>query len=267
MKIAKINQVVRIAYPLDKLNYKLFQGLEGGKWLVKVEKYNSPEEITVDLTLDLQDYPTLNFYDKRVYLAICALYDAGNEYMTAGMIYRTMGGKGYPNQKKFESIKQSIIKMAMIFLTIDNTREADKYKYPNFRVIGAHMLACEYKQETEINSGKTDYCLHLLSKPILMRYAEEHKQVTTYTPEQFCLPLSMTETNIALDDYFRNRIARASGKTLKILHTSLYEYCHFDTKSQKQDARAKFPDFLDFYVKNGLAKGYSLESDAILISL
>ena len=267
MNISQVKSVTTTIYPLDKLNYKLWQGLKGGKWLVKVEKYNSPEEILVDLNLDLKNYPSLNFYDKRVYLAICALYDAGNEYMSAGMIYRAMGGKGYPNQKKFESIKQSIIKMATIFISIDNTKEADKYKYPHFREIGANMLACEYTQDTEVNSGKTDYCLHLLSKPVLMRYAEEHKQITTYTLEQFQLPLSMTEINCALDDYFRTRIARASGKTLKILHTSLYEYCHLDTKSKKQDARAKFPAFLDFYIKTGLTKNYSLEDDALIIYL
>ena len=148
----------------------------------------------------------------------------------------------------------------------DNAEEANKYNYPRFREVGANLLSCEYEQETEVNGGKSDYCLQILKKPLLMRYSEEHKQLTTYTLEQFQCPLSMTEINCAIDDYFRYRIARTSGKTLKILHTSLYKYCHFDRKMAYK-ARERFPDFLDFYVKVGLIHGYSLETDAISINL
>ena len=259
-------KVKNIVYPLDKLNKSIWSGLESETYSVKVEKQGSREEVLVTLALRFHGEP-LNAFDKRVYLAICALYNAGNEYMSAGMIYRTMGGNGRPNTKKFEKIKQSIIKMAMVHISIDNAEEANKYNYPRFREIGANLLACEYESETEIKTRKTEYCLHLLSKSLLMRYAEEHKQLTTYTPEQFQCPLSMTEINCAIDDYLRYRIARASGKTLKILHTSLYKYCHLDTKSKKQDARGKFTTFLDSYVKNGLIHGYSLETDAISINL
>ena len=258
-------KVKNIVYPLDKLNKSIWSGLESETYSVKVEKQGSREEVLVTLALRFHGEP-LNAFDKRVYLAICALYNAGNEYMSAGMIYRTMGGNGYPNQKKFESIKQSIEKMAVVRISIDNEQEASKYNYPRFREIGENLLPCGYEQETEVKGGKSDYCLQVLKKPLLMRYAEEHKQVTTYTPEQFQCPLSMTEMNCAIDDYLRYRIARASGKTLKILHTSLYKYCHFDRKMAYK-ARERFPDFLDFYVKVGLIHGYSLETDAISINL
>lgn len=254
-----------VVYPLDKLNKSIWSGLESNTYSVKVEKQGSREEVLVTLALRFHGEP-LNAFDKRVYLAIYALYNAGNEYMSAGMIFRTMGGKGYPRTEKFEKIKQSIIKMAMVHISIDNAEEASKYNYPRFREVGANLLACEYESETEIKTRKTEYCLHLLSKPLLMRYAEEHKQLTTYTPEQFQCPLSMTEPNCAIDDYFRYRIARTSGKTLKVLHTSLYKYCHFDRKMAYK-ARERFPDFLNFYVKVGLIQSYSLETDAISINL
>lgn len=259
-------KVESIIYPVDKLNYKVWQELESNTYSVKVEKQGSREEVLVTLAIRFHGEP-LNAFDKRVYLAVCALYDAGNEYMSAGMIYRTMGGNGYPSQKKFESIKQSIEKMAVVRVSIDNEQEANKYNYPRFREIGENLLPCGYEQETEVKGGKSNYCLQVLKKPLLMRYAEEHKQVTTYTPEQFQCPLSITEINCAMDDYFRYRIARTSGKTLKVLHTSLYKYCYFDTKSKKQDARGKFTTFLEFYVKKGLIQSYSLETDAISISL
>ena len=255
----------RVIYPVDKLNYKIWQGLESNTYSVKVEKQGSREEVLVTLALRFHG-ESLNAFDKRVYLAVCALYDAGNEYMSAGMIYRTMGGNGYPNKKKFESIKQSIIKMAMVHISIDNEQEANKYKYPRFREIGENLLPCGYEQETEVKGGKSNYCLQVLKKPLLMRYAEEHKQVTTYAPEQFQCPLSMTEINCAIDDYFRYRIARASGNTLKINYKSLYEYGHFD-RNDRRRTKERLSDFLDSYVKKGLIHSYSLGSDAISISL
>lgn len=265
MKVSP-KKVEHIAYPLDKLNKSIWSGLESDTYSVKVEKQGSREEVLVTLALRFHGEP-MNAFDKRVYLAICALYDAGNEYMSAGMIYRTMGGNCRPNTKKLEKIKQSIEKMAVVRISIDNAEEASKYKYPRFREVGANLLACEYEQETEIRGGKSDYCLHLLSKPLLMRYAEEHKQLTTYTPEQFQCPLSITEMNCAIDDYFHYRIARASGKTAKIKLETLFEYCNITTRKARHDAREKLTAFLDFYVKNGLIHGYSLETDAISISL
>jgi hypothetical protein len=255
-----------VVYPLDKLNKSIWHGLKSETYSVKVEKQGSREEILVTLALRFHGEP-LNAFDKRVYLAICALYNAGNEYMSAGMIYRTMGGNGRPNTKKFEKIKQSIIKMAMVHISIDNAEEANKYKYPRFREVGANLLTCEYESETEIKTRKTEYCLHLLSKPLLMRYAEEHKQVTTYTLEQFQMPLSMTELNCAMDDYFRHRIARASGNTLKIKYKSLLEHCYLTDKYARRKAKEKIPVFLDFYVKLGLIHGYSLETTEISINL
>jgi hypothetical protein len=259
-------KVERIVYPLDKLNKSIWSGLKSETYSVKVEKQGSREEVLVTLALRFHGEP-LNAFDKRVYLAICALYDAGNEYMSAGMIYRTMGGNGRPNTKKFEKIKQSIIKMAMVYISIDNTEEASKYKYPRFREVGANLITCEYEQETEVKGGKSDYCLQILKKPLLMRYAEEHKQITTYTPEQFQLPLSITELNCAIDDYFLHRIARKSGNTLKIKYKSLLEYCHLTDKYARRQAKEKIPVFLDFYVKIGLIHSYSSENDGILIQL
>ena len=89
-----------------------------------------------------------------------------------------------------------------------------------------------------------------------MRYAEEHKQVTTYTPEQFQMPLSMTEMNCAIDDYLRYRIARASGNSVKIRLETLFEYCNFTDKHDRYYAKQRFDTFLKFYAEVKLIQNY-----------
>ena len=82
--------VEKIIYPLDKLNFNLWQGLESRKYNVGVQKQGSKEKINVYFTPKFFGEP-MTAFDKRVYLAVCALYEAGNERITAGMIYRAMG--------------------------------------------------------------------------------------------------------------------------------------------------------------------------------
>ena len=247
-----------IVYPLDKLNFNLWQGLESKKYNVSVEKQGSKEEIKVYFTPKFSGEP-MNAYDKRVYLAVCALYEAGNERITAGMIYRAMGGKGYKGLEKYEKLKQSIEKMAVVRISIDNEQEAIKYKYRSFSVTNDYLLNCSSVEKIELKGGKSDYSIHIFEKPVLMRYAEEHKQVTTYTPEQFQMPLSMTEMNCAIDDYFRYRIARASGKTVKIKLETLFKYCNIRTKNDRRYAKQRFDMFLKFYAEVKLIQTYTIE--------
>ena len=263
--------VEKIIYPLDKLNFHLWQGLESKRWNVGVKKQGSKEEVNVIFEPIFSGKP-MNAYDKRVNTSAFALYNAGNEYMTAGQIYRTMGGEGYPNQKKYEKLKQSIEKMAIVRININNEQEAIKYKYPTFQRYGANLLACSYEETIELNSGKSNYCLHMLEIPPLMKYAIVHTQVTTYTPEQFQMPLSMTEMNCAIDDYFRYRIARASGSTVKILLKTLFEYCNISTRNDRYYAKQRFDKFLTFYAEVKLIQDYTIkldtdEEDYILIRL
>ena len=259
-----------IVYPVDKLNFNLWQGLKSQKYNVGVEKQGSKEKINVYFTPKFFGDP-MTAYDKRVYLAVCALYEAGNERITAGMIYRAMGGEGYPNQKKYEKLKQSIEKMAVVRISIDNEQEAIKYKYHSFCVTNDYLLNCSSVEKIELKGGKSDYSIHIFEKPVLMRYAEEHKQVTTYTPEQFKMPLSMTEMNCAIDDYLRYRIARASGSTVKILLETLFEYCNFTNKHDRYYAKQRFDMFLKFYAEVKLIQNYTvktgIEKEYIEISL
>ena len=268
MRKVQAKPVKTVIYPLDKLNFHLWQGLESKKYNVSVEKQGSNEEITVYFTPKFFGEP-MNAYDKRVYLAVCALYEAGNEYITAGQVYRAMGRKGNQKTKDYEKLKQSIEKMATVRININNEQETIKYKYPSFYVTNDYLLPCSSVEEIELKGGKSDYSIHILEKPILMRYAEEHKQMTTYTPEQFQMPLSMTKMNCAIDDYFRYRIARASGKTVKIMLETLLEYCNITTRKAKHDTKQRLESFLQFYVKMKLIQNYTIqtEEEYIIIDL
>ena len=254
-------KIESIVYPLDKLNFNLWQGLESKKYNVGVEKQGSTDKINIYFTPKFFGDP-MNAYDKRVYLAVCALYEAGNERITAGMIYRAMGGKGYQKKKDYEKLKQSVEKMAVVRISINNEQEAIKYKYRSFCITNDYLLNCSSVEKIELKGGKSDYSIHIFEKPVLMRYAEEHKQITTYTPEQFKMPLSMTEMNCAIDDYFRYRIARASGNSVKILLKTLFEYCNISDRRIKDKAKKRFDTFLKFYAEVKLIQGYTIQTDA-----
>lgn len=259
MKKIQAKPVKKIVYPLDKLNFHLWHGLESKKYNVSVAKQGSKEKINVTFEPIFFGEP-MNAYDKRVNVSAFALYNAGNEYMTAGQIYRTMGGKGYKESERYDKLKGSIEKMAMVRININNENESIKYKYPTLQRFGANLLACSYEETIELNSGKSNYCLHMLETPLLMKYAIEHKQVTTYTPEQFQMPLSMTVMNCAIDDYFRQRIARASGNTVKILLSTLFEYCNLTTRNDRRYAKQRFDTFLTFYAEVKLIQNYIIKT-------
>lgn len=270
MKKLQAKPVEKIIYPLDKLNFSLWQGLESQKYDVGVQKQGNKERISVTFEPIFFGEP-MNAYDKRVNTSAFALYNAGNEYMTAGQIFRTMGGKGHHAQARYEKLKCSIEKMAMVRININNEKEYAEYKYPIFQKFGANLIACSYEETVEMNSGKSNYCLHMLETPPLMKYAIEHKQVTTYTPEQFQMPLSMTEINCAIDDYFRYRIARTNGKTVKILLKTLFEYCNISDRRIKLKAKQRFNTFLSFYADVKLIQDYTIKTNTkeeyILISI
>ena len=271
MKKLQAKPVKEIIYPLDKLNFHLWQGLESKRWNVGVKKQGSKEEVNVIFEPIFSGEP-MNAYDKRVNTSAFALYNAGNEYMTAGQIFRTMGGKGHKELERYDKLKTSIEKMAMVRININNEQESIRYKYPTFQRYGANLLACSYEETVELSSGKSNYCLHMLEIPPLMKYAIVHTQVTTYTPEQFQMPLSMTEMNCAIDDYFRYRIARSSGSTVKILLKTLFEYCNISTRNDRRYAKQRFDKFLSFYAEVKLIQDYTIkldtnEDDYILIRL
>ena len=270
-----------VPFPLDKASQLLFRSLEAGTYSMPVEKSGSNDSLNTIFTIDFEElenskaltFRPLTPFDKRVYVVIGALWDAGNEYMTIQQIHRAMGGKGSPASYQIKEIDESISKLMRTTIKIDNQEESEAYNYPHF-VYDSAFLPAERVQKISINNRPAKYAIHLFREPPLLTFARQRKQITTYTPEQYALPFSLTEDNISLDDYFRSRIARMKRDkekkkpyNNKMLYATIYDNCGINTKMKRSRAIDKFRKLLDHYQTTGMIAGYQERQDGIIIIL
>ena len=279
------NKPQSILFPLDKVSQTLFKytKVKSGKCKTNVEKSGSNDKLDIIITFDFSElekignltFRQLTLFEKRVYIACGALLEAGNEYISATQIYKQMGGKGRPATYQIKKIIEACEGMSRTRIEINNKAESEKYNYPRFRKGSTYLLPAESIEDVEINGKTVEYCLHFLKNELpLFKFAKQRKQITAYTPEQWTLPFSMTDDNLELDDYFRNRIARMKRDNSKnqsyngkMLYTAIYENCGIDDRLKRSRATNKIRKLLDHYQKTGIITGYQEQQDGIIIIL
>lgn len=263
----------KIEYPLDKLNaimWGLTKKETAGTVSVNMAKQRSKKalplyySINFDELEDVQISKELTATDKRVYIAMSALYNAGNEVVTITQIHYAMGNAGLPNKAQIDKINESITKMAGAKIHVDNQAEADAYNYKAFRY-DASLLPME-RCSAIVNGQTVNAAIHLFREPPLMSFAKERGQVTAFKASLLQSPISKTEANLKLEDYLITRISRSKGKC-KILLATLYEKAGITTIKQKQRAPEKIEKYLQTYMKEGMITGYKIGKEEIIITL
>lgn len=270
-------KVKSVEYPLDKVNSKIWNLLEedtGGQlaFAFKMEKARSNKEISLyysinfdDIGNDIQISKRLTPFDKRVYIAISALFNAGNKVITLNQIHKAMGYTDNPSENQRQKINDSITKMMAARITVDNTPEATVYKYKKF-VYDGSLLPLE--RGTAIVNGKlADVALNIFREPPVTSFAKMRNQITTLDIKLLQSPINKTDLNIAIDDYLTTRIARMkNGKSShRILFKTLYENVHIETTKQKQRAPQTIARYLDYYKECGFIKRYTQQQDGVTI--
>lgn len=270
-------RVQKIDFPVDKVNSKVWKLLEAapnGQIGIAAEKRDSKKQITILYSINfdaLGDNVSitrkLEPFDKRVYLAVSALYNAGNTIISFSQIYRTMGNTHSPSPRDIDKIADSIAKMAAARVTLDNTQEAKSYNYDKFTYT-ASLLPME-RLEGVINGKAVEAAIHLFREPPLISFARGRKQITTIERKLLETPVNKTDQNLLLEDYLIERIAHAKAgrQPAKILYSTLYAEARITTKKQRQRAGDKLGAILGHYVKCGYIKGYADEGDGIRIDL
>lgn len=267
----------KIDFPLDKVNasvWKLLENAKNGQIGIATEKNGSKTRLVTLYSInfdalgdDVSITRKLDVLDKRVYLAVSALYNAGNEIISLSQIYKTMGYTSRPNPRDIEKIANSISKMAAANVSLDNTQEASAYNYEKF-VYTASLLPME-RLEGVINGKAVEAAIHLFREPPLISFARGRKQITTIERKLLETPVNKTETNMLLEDYLIERIAHAKkGKlSAKILYKTLYDEARITTKKQRQRVTSKLEAILGHYVQCGFIRGYSDAGDGVIIDL
>lgn len=249
-----------LEYPLDKPNSILWNLLEeqtdGQITFNMLPKGNKKTQALVYYAIDfegLQDnlpiIKRLTPFDKRVYIAASALYNAGNKFITLTQIHNLMGNTKRPSSDQLEKIDEAITKMSSARIYIDNKAEADALKgYPYLNYEGS-LLPME-QAPAMVNGKMVDSAIHLFREPPLVSFAKKRKQVTTINAKLLQSPISKTPLNLSIDDYLIERISQArnrKSKRFRMLYKTIFEKAGITTKKQKERAPAKIFTYLDYY--------------------
>lgn len=267
-----------VEYPLDKVNSNIWNMLQETtgrqmKMYIDTAKAGSKDKLEVFYSIDFSALENsgikvtkqLTPFDKRVYIAISALFNAGNIIISSRQIYIAMGGSGEPSDNQTAKIRESVAKMRKADVVIDNIKEAELYKYERFTHRG-FLLPADITT-AEINGQIVNDAIRLSMEPPIMTFAKQRKQITTFTVKVLQSPVNKTDANLLIDDYLLERIGRAKhgGKSLKILYATLYENAQIKSPSQRTRAPEKVKKYLEHYKACGLISAYKMEKDGIQI--
>lgn len=264
-----------VEYPLDKVNAQIWNLLEKdtqGQVALKAEKSGSKKPLTIYYSVDFDKLgegititKRLTSYDKRVYIAVSSLFNAGNNIISLTQVYYAMGYTGKPGKTDLERINGAVTKMTSARIYVNNEQEADTYHYPKF-VYDGSLLPIE-RTTVSVQGSLADAAIHIFREPPVISFAKQRKQITTVNVELLQSPISKTEANLLIDDYLIERIARARmGKqSRRILYKTLYEKVRATTPKQRQRIPDKVRRYLEHYQKCGLVARFTAEPDGVTV--
>lgn len=280
--ILKRSQIIE--YPLDKINNKIWKLLEkNNNQVIKFAMENKTDKkrgkqvdciYTInfdDLDDDITITKKLMPFDKRVYIAVSALFNAGNSIITLTQIHYAIGCIGKPGTKNIKRINESISKMMGAKIYVNNSNESKVYKYKKFIYDGA-LLPAE-RISSIVNGQLSNSSIHLFREPPIVSFAKQRNQITTVSIEMLQSPISKTDNNLLIEDYLIERIAKAknNNKSHRILFKTFYEHINLPGNSldQKKHTKQRLPKkviiYLDYYVKCRYIKSYNIDHNGINI--
>ena len=278
------NNAETLHYPLDKPNQNIWNLLEetepNGQMRIDFDTTNlakdKPETAVIMYSvnfdalndIDCKITRQLTPFDKRIYIAVGALWNSGNPIITATQIYKVMGNRGQPKADYVKKINDSLTKMGAAWIVVDNGRESSVYKnYPHFRY-DAPLLPFE-RRSAFVNNMFTESAIHLFREPPMISFAKQRNQITAIEQKVLESPISKTDANLRLEDYLLERIghmkSEKSKASNKVLYSTLYEKCGIETSKQRSRAPEKIKKYLDHYKGCGFIAGYRIEKDGFII--
>jgi len=273
---ATVKRAEIIEYPLDKPNSIIWNLLEKdtrGQISFNMAKYGSKQQIPAyyainfdELGDDITITKRLLPFDKRVYIAVSALFNAGNNVITLSQIYYAMGNTGRPSANQLQKINDAVTKMTTARIFFENEQEAKKYKYPRFKYDGS-LLPLE-RGTAIVNGQLADAAIHIFREPPLIAFAKQRNQITTVDVKLLQSPISKTDANLLIDDYLLERISKAKNgkaRSCRILFKTLYAKAGIKTKKQEQRAPAKIEKYLNHYQQQEFITRYTMEKDGITV--
>lgn len=280
---AAITRAQTVEYPLDKPNQIIWNLLEKdtkGQVTFNMAKSGSRKQILTYYSInfdglsDIQITKRLLPFDKRVYIAVSALFNAGNNVITLSQIYYAMGYTGRPGTTDLEKINDAITKMTTARIYFDNQQEAESYKYRHFKYDGS-LLPLE-RGTVIVNGQLADAAIKIFREPPLITFAKQRQQITTLDVKLLQSPISKTDANLSIEDYLIERISREKNRrgahSCRILFKTLYAHAGIPDKpktntekQQKKRAPEKIKKYLTYYQKQEFITRFTTETDGITV--
>ena len=281
---ATITRAQTVEYPLDKPNQIIWNLLEKdtkGQVTFNMAKSGSRKQILTyysinfdELGDDITITKRLLPFDKRVYIAVSALFNAGNNIITLSQIYYAMGYTGRPGTTDLEKINDAITKMTTARIYFDNQQEATSYKYKHFKYDGS-LLPLE-RGTVVVNGQLADAAIKIFREPPLITFAKQRQQITTLDVKLLQSPISKTDANLSIEDYLIERISREEnrkgGHSCRILFKTLYAHAGIAEKpktsaekQRKKRAPEKIKKYLTYYQEQEFITRFTTEPDGITV--
>ena len=259
--------------PKDKLSNTIFDGkdrlFDRQFKALSMESKNAAKEITTYVKLGLDEgfenvsMPKLSRYESIVHDAVGALCDAGNQFITLGMVNRAMSGdaKAKLTASKKTEIRDALLRLMHSAISIKSDDE--DYVYDG-HVLEAQLLT---KQAT-VRGQKVpqDFILKIVGDLPLYQYAKRKKQIIKGPIETLNPPISKTRENELLIDYLLRRISWTNQKdTVNILFSTIYSQLGISLDRKNKDKRTRLRKpimaILDYWKDIGRIKEYHFEND------
>lgn len=271
-------KIKSVDYPLDKLNKVVWGCIDNSGLEIdtadEADRRAGKEafilyEIDLDELDDVDITHKLTPYDKRVYIAVASIYNAGHDTMSVTMIHKAMGNTGQPDVRQVTNIHKSLSKMNAAHIYVNNESEAKTYRGYKHFVYDASLLPFD-RLSQKINGKLTDAAIHLFREPPLMTFARERKQITTLPIALLKSPLSKTDANLTLEDYFLAEISHMKNRSAfprKMLFTTIFDRCGIKTPMQRSRVYQKIRNLLDYYKQQDFILGYEEKKDGIILKV
>lgn len=248
----------KLDMPTDKLNLFAWDLRETkGQIKFDLSRAGTDDTATALFSLSFDDDPNIKLtkeidhFDKRVMSACGTAFASGYPIISATGIYYAMGNTGRPNQKHLTKINDTLTKLDMAKVFVDNTIEAGTYNYPKFR---KEDRLLHFKRVSRIVNGKTtDAVIQILEEPVLMTFARQRKHISAIPIKVLQTPARRSNNYYQIEDYLLWRIAQQKNKVGKLREQQAKKY----TQNRERDLKeaAKLTILLaTFYERTGNAK-------------
>lgn len=270
---------------IDNLSQKAFALNIAAKDKVEDEMLESRKrKITSKITIQNFSSNDIQFteFDRAVLDAAIAERAKGNEYTTAAILFRHLGGKRLTENMR-RAIIASLDKLASVRVIVESDAAVKKgiVDYGGVQKIHGNLLPTVILEQ-KINGQEVD-AIKFSSDGIIFGNANLRDQIITCQQALLNAPVKSTPRNIALNHYLLRRSLSIKGsnelaesnKHVKplckvITFEDLYKHCGFDkdNKWQRQDARETTEKILKFLVEKEVIKNFEfIKKDGTFYSI